>query len=157
MHFKGLIHVWLNGFYKYIFNAVVILVDQGQVKFLIFENKVSRFSLQTSVLVLPRDTRKIGPYAIFFLFFFFFFFPAASGLSCSMRDLFVAARGPLSSCGVLVFSLSLWCAGSRARELSCPRACGILVPQPGIKPVSPALEGRFFTARPPGKYPLCHF
>ena len=37
--------------------------------------------------------------------------------------------------------------------LSCPLACGILVPWPGIKPVSPALEGRFLTAGPPGKNP----
>ena len=28
---------------------------------------------------------------------------------------------------------------------------GILVPQPGIEPVSPALQGRFITPRPPGK------
>ena len=27
--------------------------------------------------------------------------------------------------------------------VSCPATCGILLPQPGIKPVSPALEGRF--------------
>ena len=27
----------------------------------------------------------------------------------------------------------------------------ILVPQPGIKPVSPALQGRFLTSGPPGK------
>ena len=30
-------------------------------------------------------------------------------------------------------------------------ACGILVPQPGIEPTSPALEGRFSTIGPPGK------
>ena len=29
--------------------------------------------------------------------------------------------------------------------------CGILVPWPGIKPTSPALEGRFLTTGPPGK------
>ena len=32
-----------------------------------------------------------------------------------------------------------------ARWLSCSAACGILVPQPGIEPASPALEGRFLT------------
>ena len=37
------------------------------------------------------------------------------------------------------------------RGLSCPVACGILVPQPGIEPASPALEGGFFTTGPPGK------
>ena len=35
--------------------------------------------------------------------------------------------------------------------LSCPAACGILVPRPGIEPMSPALEGRFLTTGPPGK------
>ena len=30
-------------------------------------------------------------------------------------------------------------------------ACGILVPRSGIKPASPALEGRFLTTGPPGK------
>ena len=48
---------------------------------------------------------------------------------------------------------SLWCAGSVvvARGLSCPTLCGILVPWPGIKPASPALEGGFFTTEQPGK------
>ena len=26
---------------------------------------------------------------------------------------------------------------------SCPTACGVLVPGPGLEPTSPALEGRF--------------
>ena len=30
-------------------------------------------------------------------------------------------------------------------------ACGILAPQPGIKPASPALEGEVLTTGPPGK------
>jgi len=30
-------------------------------------------------------------------------------------------------------------------------ACGILVPQPGIEPVSLVLQGRFLTTGPPGK------
>ena len=33
--------------------------------------------------------------------------------------------------------------------------CGILVPRPGIEPMSPALEGGFLTAGPPGKSPKC--
>ena len=37
-----------------------------------------------------------------------------------------------------------------AHRLSCATACGILDPQPGIKPTSPVLEGRFFPG-PPGK------
>ena len=35
--------------------------------------------------------------------------------------------------------------------LSCLAACEILVPQPGIEPVSPTLEGVFLTTGPPGK------
>ena len=55
----------------------------------------------------------------------------------------------LSSCGMW----ALECAGSvvAACRLSCPVACGILVPRPGIKPMSPALEGGFLTTGPPGK------
>ena len=34
-----------------------------------------------------------------------------------------------------------------------PAACGILVPQLGLEPLSPALQGRFLTTRPPGKSP----
>ena len=40
-----------------------------------------------------------------------------------------------------------------APGLSCPAAHGILVPRPGIEPLSPALEGRFLTTGPPGKPP----
>ena len=36
-------------------------------------------------------------------------------------------------------------------------ACGILVPRPGIKPVSPALEGIFFTTGSWGKSPIFIF
>ena len=36
-----------------------------------------------------------------------------------------------------------------AYGLSCPVACGIFVPGPGIKPMSPAFEGRFLTTQPP--------
>ena len=38
-----------------------------------------------------------------------------------------------------------------ARGLSSPGACGLLPPQPGIRPVSPALEDRFLTTHPSGK------
>ena len=36
-------------------------------------------------------------------------------------------------------------------RLGWPTAYGLLVPQPGIKPVSPALEGKFLITGPPGK------
>ena len=48
---------------------------------------------------------------------------------------FIAGQG-LASCG-----------GSL---LSCSRACKILVPQQGIEPMSPALQGRFLITGPPG-------
>jgi hypothetical protein len=35
----------------------------------------------------------------------------------------------------------------------CPTACGILVPQPGVEPASPALEGGFLTTRPTSEVP----
>ena len=42
-------------------------------------------------------------------------------------------------------------------RLSCPSVCGVLVPQPGMEPASPALEGRFLTTGPPGKSPHVYF
>ena len=33
--------------------------------------------------------------------------------------------------------------------LRSPAVCGVLVPRPGIEPVSPALDGRFLTSGPP--------
>ena len=42
-----------------------------------------------------------------------------------------------------------------ARALNCAMACGILVPQPGIEPESPALRGKFQTAEPLGKSHPC--
>ena len=76
----------------------------------------------------------------------------------------MACRFSLSSCGAQapgrvgsvvcgVQALLLRRAGSvvAARVLSCPEACGILVPRPRIEPASPALEGGFFTIGPPGK------
>ena len=38
-----------------------------------------------------------------------------------------------------------------ASRLSWPVAHGILVPGPDVEPTSPALQGRFSTAGPPGK------
>ena len=54
-----------------------------------------------------------------------------------VHRLFIAACRLLSSCGVQ----ALGHMGSVvvARGLSCPAACEILLPWPGIEPVSPAL------------------
>ena len=50
--------------------------------------------------------------------------------------------------------LPRWHSGSVVMTpgLGCPMACGISVPQSGIKPTS-AVEGRFLTTGPPGKSP----
>ena len=46
-----------------------------------------------------------------------------------------------------------------AHVLSYSAACGVLVPQPGIEPTFPALQGGFVTPGPPGNphvYTLNH-
>ena len=55
-------------------------------------------------------------------------------------------------CSTWTFS-SWWCEGSPVADhgLSCPKTCRILVPWPGIEPVSSALEGRFLITGPLGK------
>ena len=56
-------------------------------------------------------------------------------------------------------SFRVFCFGSRTvflvalRGLNCSAACEILVPRPRIKPMSHALQGRFLTTGPPGKFP----
>ena len=54
-------------------------------------------------------------------------------------------------CGTQALSLRHASSVVVARRLTCPAACGILVPRPGSEPASPALEGGFFTTGPPGK------
>ena len=94
------------------------------------------------------------PYSNSYLKKKFFFksillFLAASVLSRGMRALLLRCTG-----SVIV-----------ACRLSFPRACGILVPWPGIKPESPALEDEFLASGPPEKswailsyfFFLCHW
>ena len=74
---------------------------------------------------------------------------AVLGLSCGMWDLPV-------SWGIFHYGtqiLYLRCKDSvvAAHRLSCSVACGILVPWPGIEPMSFALQGRFLTTGPSGK------
>ena len=97
---------------------------------------------------------------LFYLFIFYIFL-AASGLSYGMWGSFIAAQalrcgagsslwhGLLSSCGTQAPGH----VGSvvAAVGLSCPMVCWILVPRPGLEPVSPEMEGGFFTTGPPGK------
>ena len=62
-----------------------------------------------------------------------------------VNRLFIAGH-LLSSCGV-------WASLVAAGGFSCLVACGILVPRPGIKPASPALEDEFLTTGLSGKSP----
>ena len=89
-------------------------------------------------------------------FFYVYLSLAASGLSCGIWDLSLWHSG-VSLAMVPVFQ-STWAlymqhTGSLvvACRLSCPVACGILVPRSGIELASPALEGRFLITGPLGK------
>ena len=46
-------------------------------------------------------------------------------------------------------ALGTWASVVMAHRLSCPDACGILVPRPGIEPTSPALAGGFISTGQP--------
>ena len=49
--------------------------------------------------------------------------------------------------GIFIDSCGIFCCGMWTQVL---KTCGILVPPPGMEPVSPALQGRFLT-EPPGE------
>ena len=70
------------------------------------------------------------------------------------------------ACGISIvaWGVSLWSRGSpvlllriSSSRLSRYIACGILVPQPRIKPSSPLLHGGFLTPGPPEKSLFCFF
>ena len=88
-------------------------------------SKCPNYSTESVENILHCFNTILASWSIHCLFFFFNF--AAVGLSC-IPGFFVVACG-----------------------LSCLTACGILVPWPEIKPVSPALYGGFLTTEPPGK------
>ena len=86
-------------------------------------------------------------------------FCARAFSSCGKRGpLFIAMRGPYTIAASLVAENRLQTrrlgnCGSRAQLL-----CGMWdLPRPGLKPVSPALAGRFSTTAPPEKPPFIHF
>ena len=88
-----------------------------------------------------------------FVFYLLIYLLAVRDLSWGTGELccrvFPCGAQASSSCGMRALER----AGSviTACRLSCSRACGILVPWPGIELVSPALEGRFLTTTPLGK------
>ena len=75
-------------------------------------------------------------------------YSAALSVSCDTRDV---------CCGTHALHCGVHASLVVAHRLSCPAACGILIPQPGIEPMSPALEGRFLTSGPPRKSPAKNF
>ena len=80
-------------------------------------------------------------------------FCARAFSSCGKRGpLFIAVRGPLPITASLVAEHRL----QTRRLSSCGSRAQLLrgmwdLPRPGLKPVSPALAGRFSTTVPPGK------
>ena len=72
-----------------------------------------------------------------------------------VHGLFIAAHGLLSSC--VAWAPERVGSVVARHGLSCPVACGILVPRPGIEPAFPALEDGFLTTGPPGKSLDCSF
>ena len=88
--------------------------------------------------------------------FFKIIYSAALGLSRGTWDLLLQHAGSslLHSGFSLVEACGLSSCGARALErmgLVSPQHVGILVPRPGIEPVSPALEGGFLTTGLRGK------
>ena len=99
---------------------------------------------------------------LFFIYLFIYYlFLAVLGLrfcarafsSCGERGpLFIAVRRPLTIAASLVAEHRL----QTRRLSSCASRAQLLrgmwdLPRPGLKPVSPALAGRFSTTAPPGK------
>ena len=96
---------------------------------------------------------------LIFIYYLFIFGCVGSQLRHLGSLLQCAGSRARGLCSCARCALQLWHKGSvvAAHGLSCPAACGILVPRPGIEPVSPALEGGFLNTGPPGKSQLCTF
>ena len=90
-----------------------------------------------------KRSKQLPGISLFGFFFFLLFSLASLGLSCSTWEsslCHVGYFGAVPAGSVVV-----------AHRPSCLEACGILVPLPGMEPVSPAPQGRFLTTGPPGK------
>ena len=86
------------------------------------------------------------------------------GLSSLLQHAGSSRQHRDSSCGLsscYKWALQLWRTGSGsvtvAHGLSCSAACGILVPQSGVKHTFPALQGGFVITVPPGNNCGCKF
>ena len=120
-------------------------------------------ALSTALLGEPKPRRQAGTLA------------PRLRLSLRLHRVLVAARGPCqaavsgccppsavqaSRCGGLsrpgARAPGRRASGVVAHGLSCSKACGILVPRPGMEPKSPSLQGGFLTTGSSGKSPT-HF
>ena len=97
-------------------------------------------SLQRGAGLLRQPTAPAVLLTFFFKFFKIYLPIWLHQVLAAAYRIFVTSHGS--------FSLAV------VRGLRCSVACGILVPQPGIEPESPALQGRFLTTRPLGKSPV---
>ena len=86
---------------------------------------------------------------VFFLKYLFIYYSAVLGLEHAGSSLLCSGFFLVGVHGLTTLScIASW-------GLSFPVAFEILVPQPGIKPVSFALEGGFLTTGPPGNSRVC--
>ena len=107
-------------------------VAGDSIKVTSWENKLTG-KVKVNLLHMLITTYFVG------FFFFFFFSPNVLGLCCDTRLSLDAACGGFSSCSTLApeFTGSV----AKAHRLNCLETSEILVPQTGIEPKSPALEG----------------
>ena len=99
------------------------------------------FILHICFLVFSKGLRGLPSIAVVSKYLFIWLV-SASGLSCRTQDFCLVTRDLWLQCtGFLLVAL----------RFSCSTACRILVPWPGIEPLSLALQGRFITIGPPGK------
>ena len=89
-------------------------------------------------------------------FFFFQTYFAALDLNCGTRDIHCAMlASAVAACSLSLIVAhglqSMRASVAGVHRLSCSKACEILVPRPGIKPSSPALQAGLLTSGPSGK------
>ena len=77
-------------------------------------------------------------------------------LSCGTRNIHCAMlASAVAACSLSLIVAhglqSMWASVVGVHRLSCSEACEILVPRPGIKPSSPALQAGLLTSGPSGK------
>ena len=116
-----------------------------------------------------RNPVSLAPESLLFMYDFFSCSPvfqheeefqwAKAGLSCWSPTQGQTQPWKHSRCSASTFFLgggrcggsSLWCVAFSYCS-TCPVACGILVPRPGIEATTPALEGGFLTTGPPAEF-----